>query len=256
MIVKTEAIVLNSFKYGESSKIITLYTKDFGKIKVIAKGARKAKNKFGSSLDPLSYCQICFYKKPSTELYLLSDAEHVVPLRKIQDSYYHLSAGLIIAEAINITQDVNEVNQELFALSTKVLKFLNEIPKSPFSVSSYFLIKLSENIGFAIDFQSHPEGLADTELADRDKLFFKKIYFSIERGSFAQISKENNILSVETNIALALFKISNLPLDKVGELMLDRNSILQINDFFNVYFSYHLDRKNSFKTMNLFKTIL
>jgi DNA repair protein RecO (recombination protein O) len=41
---KTNAIVIRSFNYGESDKIVTFFTKDFGKIKGIAKGARRSKN--------------------------------------------------------------------------------------------------------------------------------------------------------------------------------------------------------------------
>jgi len=246
MIVKTEAIVLNSFKYGESSKIVTLFTKDFGKIKVIAKGARKQKNKFGSALDPLSYCQISFYHKPTTELYLLSDAEHIIPLRKIQDLYHHLSAGLIIAEAVNVTQDVQELNAELFRLVTDVLISMNEKPKNPFSLSTFFLLKLSEIIGFAIDF---------AELDSYEKRNFKK-QFSIESGSFVEKSKENNIFTFDFKIADELRLISVSSLSNVGEIVLEKSSLNQIHEFFNLYFSYHLDRKNTFRTMNFFKTIL
>ena len=63
MIVSTDAIVLRSMKYGETSKIVTLYSKKFGKIKVIAKGARSAKSKFGASLEPMMHSSVIFYKK-------------------------------------------------------------------------------------------------------------------------------------------------------------------------------------------------
>ncbi len=249
MIVKTEAIVLNSFKYGESSKIVTLYSKEYGKIKVIAKGSRKAKNKFGSALDPLSYCQISFYHKPTTELFLLSYAEHIVPLRKIQDSYHHLSAGLIIVEAINITQDINEINIELFNLLAESMVTLNEMPNSPFSLSTCFLIQLSEIIGFAIDFHSYGINTQGNQSN-------KKILFSMERGTFVNSAIEKNTFSFDAKAAEALYEISSSSISSAGEINIEISTIKQLHDFFNLYFSYHLDRKNSFKTMNLFKTII
>jgi DNA repair protein RecO (recombination protein O) len=63
MIAETKAIVLHTRKFSDTSKIATLFTSDFGKISVIAKGAAKPKSKFGSSLDPLSYINISFIKK-------------------------------------------------------------------------------------------------------------------------------------------------------------------------------------------------
>ncbi|MBI5464877.1 MAG: recombination protein O N-terminal domain-containing protein, partial [Ignavibacteriales bacterium] len=43
MIVKTDAVVIKSMKYSDTSKIVALYTKEFGKLSVIAKGARANK---------------------------------------------------------------------------------------------------------------------------------------------------------------------------------------------------------------------
>ena len=44
---KTRAVVLNSFDYGESDRIVAFYTEDFGKIKGMAKGARRSRKRFG-----------------------------------------------------------------------------------------------------------------------------------------------------------------------------------------------------------------
>ena len=54
MIPRTEAIVLKSFDYRETSKIVTFYTKDRGKITGVMKGVRKDPRKFGSSVDKYS----------------------------------------------------------------------------------------------------------------------------------------------------------------------------------------------------------
>ena len=62
-IAKTEAIVLKSMKYRETSKIVTFYTKQFGKITGLVKSARSAKNKFGSSLNLFSHIELVIYKK-------------------------------------------------------------------------------------------------------------------------------------------------------------------------------------------------
>ena len=86
MIVSTESVVLNSRKFGDTSKIVTFYTKEGGLIKAVAKGSRASKNKFGSSLEPLSHSFISYYEKPEKDLFLLSKAETINPFRKITDS--------------------------------------------------------------------------------------------------------------------------------------------------------------------------
>ncbi|ROL58007.1 DNA repair protein RecO [Bacteroidetes/Chlorobi group bacterium ChocPot_Mid] len=251
MIVKTEAVVLNTFKYGESSKIVTLFTKDSGKIKGIAKGSRKPKNKFGSALDPLSYSSINYYYKPNTELFLLSDAELVTSLRKIQDSYTHLMVGLMIVESINVTQDNYDPNPEIFYLLIDTLIRLNELPENPFALLYYFLIHLSEIIGFALDFSEFNQILNVQKFSES-----QKIIFSFEDGAFSMSETGNNLFAFNNRTALFLNNLNSLTLENIIKLETDKSIINELNEFFNQYFSYHLDRKNSFKTLRLFKTIL
>src|SRR3954447_3794986 len=52
--VKTQAVVLRSIRYGEADRIVHLYTPLRGRVGAIAKGARRARSRFGGRLDPLS----------------------------------------------------------------------------------------------------------------------------------------------------------------------------------------------------------
>ncbi|HSP87123.1 MAG TPA: DNA repair protein RecO, partial [Ignavibacteriaceae bacterium] len=64
-IIKTEAVVLSKMDYRDSSNILSLYTKDFGKLSVIHKGARSPKSKKGFIAEPLNHLHIIIYKKDS-----------------------------------------------------------------------------------------------------------------------------------------------------------------------------------------------
>ena len=58
MIYTTDAIVLNNRKYSDSSLICNLYSKDYGKLSIIAKGVRKVKNLNGAILQPLNHINL------------------------------------------------------------------------------------------------------------------------------------------------------------------------------------------------------
>jgi DNA repair protein RecO (recombination protein O) len=73
-ILKTEAFVLSKLNYGDTSSIVSLYTKDSGKISAIIKGARSPKSKMGMIIDPLNFLEIILYKKDSREVQLISSA--------------------------------------------------------------------------------------------------------------------------------------------------------------------------------------
>ena len=74
-LIKTEAVVLRTRKQGETSKILSLYTKNFGKISVIAKGARSIKSKYLGALETLNYISIIIYRKEQRSLQYLREAD-------------------------------------------------------------------------------------------------------------------------------------------------------------------------------------
>lgn len=246
MIANTEGIVLKSIKYGETSKIASVFTKDFGRISVLAKGARKPKNKFGSSLDVLSISEIYFYNKPNRDLHLLSKSELKQPLRRIYDSFDCLSAGLIAAEAISQTQDINEVNSDLYNIFANILFHLNNNQKNPFAILSFFQIKLAHILGFAIDFNFK------NSLKSKNN----KLIFSFETGNFINPHSINsqNIYRIDIKIAEILNKIPTKELSEIVNISISKNNILQILDFFVKYFSFHLEKHFQYRTLNLFNS--
>src|SRR3990170_904561 len=69
----TEAIILNSFDYGESDRILAFYTKEFGKLRGIAKGARRSKRRFVGNICPPSYVNLLF-SRGNGELAIVEEA--------------------------------------------------------------------------------------------------------------------------------------------------------------------------------------
>lgn len=245
MIVSTEAICLHSRKYGESSKIATLFSKDEGLVKVIAKGARKTKSKFGSSLDPLTYCNISYYKKPNRDLQLLSKAEIHIPLRKIHYSMDSLLAGLLILESISQSQRDNDINPELFGLLADALIYLNKSEKNPFSIFVAFQLNLAAILGFGIDMSSVGDALKDN--------YYARYLFSLENGSLynAEYSVSSHSFMLNKEILLILENIYTLDLENTFQVeILDKDRAVFCK-FFSEYFSFHLDKRFSFRSFEL-----
>lgn len=71
---KTDAVILGGRRFGDTSKIISVYTSEFGKVHLLAKGALAPKSKFLSALETFSESELVFYHKTTTELHLLSQA--------------------------------------------------------------------------------------------------------------------------------------------------------------------------------------
>ena len=153
MIVKTEAIVLKSMKWGETSRIVTLYTREFGKLSIIAKGARGAKAKFGAALDVMSRSDLVVYRKEHHDLHLLSQADLIRQYRGIIDDPARLMAGFAILEFLHVTVQGEEEHQELFELLARALDDLDAHDEDAHLVLLRFLLGLASVLGVGFDME-------------------------------------------------------------------------------------------------------
>src|SRR5512135_3314151 len=95
-ILKTEAVVLSKLKYGDTSLIASLYTKDYGKLSGIIKGGRNPKSKMGSVVNPLNHLEMVLYKKDTRDIQLISSVSIIAYYQGINDNFDKLKYGLSI----------------------------------------------------------------------------------------------------------------------------------------------------------------
>src|SRR5712691_4658018 len=76
-LIRSEGIVLKTHALGDTSRIVVVFTRDHGLVKMVAKGARKAPSRFGFALEPLSRSRFHFYHKPDRDLHLLSSTDPI-----------------------------------------------------------------------------------------------------------------------------------------------------------------------------------
>jgi DNA repair protein RecO (recombination protein O) len=74
-LLSTEALVLRGYKLGETSKVVVLLTRERGKVRAVARGARGARPRYQSALEPLSEVRVTLYGRQGAELLRLGQAE-------------------------------------------------------------------------------------------------------------------------------------------------------------------------------------
>ena len=70
-----DAIILKTYPLGEADRIVAFFSRDHGKVRGVANGARKMKNRFGASLEPLAHSRIQFFEKENRDLVRIQSAE-------------------------------------------------------------------------------------------------------------------------------------------------------------------------------------
>ncbi|MEZ6066362.1 MAG: DNA repair protein RecO [Planctomycetaceae bacterium] len=111
---KSDAIVLRMADFSESSRVVTLFTRDFGKVKALAKGAKRLKGPFESALDLLARVRVVFLRKSSDSLDLLTEAQLQ---RRFQPRPRELMAtygGYYVAELLDGLTEVHDPHPLLF----------------------------------------------------------------------------------------------------------------------------------------------
>ncbi len=121
---KATAIVLRTVEFSETSLVVTFFTREFGKIGALAKGARRLKNPFESALDVLCLCRIVFLHKSSEALDLVTEAKLLRRFRPGTRSLAGLYAAYYVAELLGELTDENDPHPELFDLADETLAAL------------------------------------------------------------------------------------------------------------------------------------
>jgi DNA repair protein RecO (recombination protein O) len=137
-------------KYGDTSKIVTLYTRKFGKLKVIAKGVRAAKNKVGASLEPMTIASAVFYKKQNRELSLLSKCEIATPLNTIFAREENMSAGLALIELLAMTMHDEHEDEPLYCSVVETLCEIDKARDHAMNILISFMMSFIHRLGLSL----------------------------------------------------------------------------------------------------------
>ena len=98
---KTEALVIRMADWSESSRVVTFFTRDFGQIATVAKGAKRLKGPFEIALDLLTVSQIVFLRKSSSGLDILTECQLVSRFKPKGKDLESLYAGYYVAELLS-----------------------------------------------------------------------------------------------------------------------------------------------------------
>ena len=123
----TEAICLTVQKFSETSKIAVLYTRAWGRVSVIAKGAFRPKSQFWGHLEPLSISECVVYKKPKEQIYLLSSCRALVPWVPLTASLQQAGYAFAVSEFL-YRFSYEERDPDQYDLSRAALVSLAHLP--------------------------------------------------------------------------------------------------------------------------------
>src|SRR5437763_12968747 len=121
--LKTEAIVLRSIRYGEADRVLHLYTPGHGRLGAIARGARRARSRFGARLEPFLHIRVVLHQGRG-ELHTVSSADTVTAHPTLRDHAGTLDAAARACDAVSRLFESAEPHPEVFRLLANELSLL------------------------------------------------------------------------------------------------------------------------------------
>jgi DNA repair protein RecO (recombination protein O) len=120
----SETIVLRTYPFREADLIVSFFTRDQGKLRGVARRARRPKSPFGSGLERLSHVRMAYFERENAALVNLSGCELIESQFGLQSEYSNAVALDYFTEVADQLLPPHEPNEKFFRLMTAVLEHL------------------------------------------------------------------------------------------------------------------------------------
>jgi DNA repair protein RecO (recombination protein O) len=142
---RATALVIRGTDWSETSRITTLWTREFGKVRALAKGGRRLKSSFEVAFDLLTVCEVMFLRKAHGGLDLLTEATVRERFPHLRTDLRALYCGYYFAELLGDGTFDYDPHPALFDATLETMRTLgNQAADRPAAVSGFELVWLRE----------------------------------------------------------------------------------------------------------------
>lgn len=138
-------IILKRRNVGEADRILTVYTKEEGKITIKAKGVRKISSKRASHIEPLNKAVLSLYKTGGTPI--LTEIDTLVSYESIKTNLSRVALAYHICELVDSLCPEGQENKEVFAMLENMLESLGSQQRLGSAIHA-FEVDLLRNLGY------------------------------------------------------------------------------------------------------------
>jgi DNA repair protein RecO (recombination protein O) len=248
----TNAIVIRSLNYGESDKIITFFTQDFGKLKGIAKGARRSRKRFQNALGLFSHLRLNFFDKEGMGLVRAESCDILHSFPKMKEDLRKILYGNYYLELVNEMAGERERNREAFEL---LLSFLSNLEEREAQEEHLRLFEIR-----MLSLFGYRPNMRRCNLCKKDWEDLKEnptVFFSLEKGALVcdRCSKTwNNLIPLSLGTARLVESISQMELQKIHRLRFTTQALSESEELLPKFIRYQLGKE--LRSLKALKDIL
>ena len=143
---KTQGVVIGRMALGESDRLVTFYTREFGKVRGVAKAARRPRSRFGGGLELFTQGQLLFFETERSDLARVDSFDIVRPFQSVREDLERLTLGSWVVECLGRLSADRDPNAALYGLLLRTLRAL-EGPGRPSRAALCFALRAVDLLG-------------------------------------------------------------------------------------------------------------
>jgi DNA repair protein RecO (recombination protein O) len=232
---QADAIVLRRLDYGEADRIVTLLTREYGKLAAIAKGARRGKSRVSGSLDLFARSNMMLAR--GRNLDVVAQVERRGDVRHIAGNLQRTAYACLVAEVVDKVLEDRHPVDEIFDLVVGTLRDLNILERSPRADGAWFLMRILEVLGYQPQLQQCPGCAAELPEAPG---WFSPLLGGVLCARCGAHEQAGSPLSVNALKVLRLMAAGQAEL--YDRLKLSSALLHEIEQALEAQLEYHLDR--------------
>jgi DNA repair protein RecO (recombination protein O) len=243
---KTDGVVLNRTDFGESDIIVTLYGDDVGKIRCIAKNAKKSKRRFMNTLQPFCYVHVIL-SEGRGGLIRIDQADIIRPFFRIGEDIVKILYGFYSLELVNEMTGERHANPRLLNLLVNFLDTLNTSALREEYVR-FFELQLLDVLGY------RPR-LLECSTCSR-AVRGEKGWFSFKWGGVVCAKcreSTHEVVPVSWQTLRAMEEVFHVPADELRQASFSHRARSESRDILPRYIQYHLGKR--LKTLKVMEEI-
>ena len=188
MLVKTEAIVLHAFKFGETRMIVDMFTRGMGRLSFIVPLPKTPQSRLKKQyFQPMTLLEVECDVRQRVQLQKLKDARLLVAYASIPFSPEKLAVSLFVAEFLYHALRSEQQNEPLFDYISGSMQWLDAATNGYANFHLTFLMRLSRFLGFYPNLENREESRADREgLAVKGGEY--PLMFDLREGRFCRVA--------------------------------------------------------------------
>lgn len=244
--LRTEGIVLKEMRYKDTSKILSIYTKKYGKITAMARGAYRPKSKIIANTQPFSYNEYQLYK--GRNFYYINQADIIDSFYDIRERIERVVYGQYMLELIEKSMEEGQENPKLFMLLLKGLKILSNMD------GDYLKFIIAYELKF-ISFLGYRPFLNRCVLCGNEDI--NNIRYSPKEGGiicYKCFSLDSSSIYLNDSLYKGINELLYIPLDKIHRVQLSAENLKRIHEIIVEHILYNIDR-NKLNTLNFIQAL-